>query len=163
MNIRDILTYGQNHVLEAVEDLSAADWETPGVCGEWSAKDVVAHLASFENVLLDVLKYIIGDKDTPHLQAFTSDPDFNDNEVLKRRSKSWIVVLAELALAHDEVMNLIGQLPVQVLREKGVLAWYGDDYDLEDFIVYSYYGHKREHTAQIEAYKSLKTRVREVR
>lgn len=162
MNIRDILTDGQNHVLEAIEDLSAADWETPGVCGEWSAKDIVAHLASFENVLLDVLKSLLGDEDTPHLDAFTTDENFDNNEVIKRRSKSWIVVLAELALAHDEVMNLIDQIPASVLHQKGMLAWYGDDYYLEDFIVYTHYANKRKHTAQIEAYKSLSKRVPEV-
>lgn len=162
MHIRDILTYGQNHILEAIENLSATDWETPGVCGEWSAKDVVAHLASFENVLLDVLKSLQGDGDTPHLHAFTADPDFNENEVIKRRNKSWIVVLAELALAHDEAMNQIDTIPEQVLRQKGVLDWYGEEYDVEDFLVYSYYGHKREHAVQIEVFQTLKTRIPEV-
>ncbi len=162
MNIRDILTYGQNHILGTIENLNATDWETPGVCGEWSAKDVVAHLASFENVLLDVLKSLSGDDDTPHLQAFITDSDYNDNEVLQRRNKSWIVVLAELALAHDEVMNLIDKIPEQVLRQKGVLAWYGEDHDVEDFVIYTYYGHKREHAAQIEVYQTLKTRIPEV-
>ena len=162
MKIRHFLTYGQNHILEAIENLSATDWETPGVCDEWSAKDVVAHLAALENVLLDVLKSMLGDDDTPQLQAFTADPDFNENEVLKRRNKSWIVVLAELALAHDEVMNLIDRIPEQVFRQKGVLARYGVDYDVEDFVVHMYYGHKREHAAQIEIFQSLKTRIREV-
>jgi hypothetical protein len=162
MNIRDILTYGQNQIFEAIEDLSAVDWTTPGICGEWSAKDIVAHLASYENVLLDVLKSLLGDEDTPHLHAFTTDENFDENEVIKRRNKSWIVVLAELALAHDEVMNLIDQIPASVLYQKGMLAWYGDDYYLEDFIVYTHYTHKHKHAAQIEAYKSSKSRVREV-
>jgi hypothetical protein len=35
----------------------------------------------------------------------------------------------------------------------GLLAWYGAEYDLEDVVAYSQYGHKREHGAQVNVYK----------
>lgn len=40
-----------------------------------------------------------------------------------------------------------------MLRKVGALPCYGAEYDLEDFIVYSFYGHKREHCAQIAVYR----------
>ena len=40
-------------------------------------------------------------------------------------------------------------------RQAGLIDWYGAEYDLEDFLIYSYYGHKREHSAQIEVFKDL--------
>ena len=45
------------------------------------------------------------------------------------------------------------QVPIRVRRLNGMLPWYGAATDLEDFIVYSIYGHKREHAAQIAAYR----------
>lgn len=33
------------------------------------------------------------------------------------------------------------------------MPWYGDAYALDDLIVYMYYGHKREHNAQIAAFR----------
>ncbi|MGQ9887993.1 MAG: maleylpyruvate isomerase N-terminal domain-containing protein [Aggregatilineales bacterium] len=48
VNANDILKYGHLTVLQAVDGLPPADWETPGVCGVWSVKDIVAHLASYE-------------------------------------------------------------------------------------------------------------------
>ncbi len=37
----------------------------------------------------------------------------------------------------------------------GTLPWYGMEYALDDFIVYTFYGHKREHSAQIAAFGDL--------
>jgi hypothetical protein len=54
-------------------------------------------------------------------------------------------------------MALIEQIPVESRRRPGILPWYGADYDLEDVIAYMYYGHKREHAAQIAAAKDRVT------
>jgi hypothetical protein len=37
--------------------------------------------------------------------------------------------------------------------EIGLLPWYSAEYDLEDYITYAFYGHKREHCAQIAVYR----------
>ena len=42
---------------------------------------------------------------------------------------------------------------ILLLREVGTLPWDGEDYALDDFLVYGYYGHKREHSAQIAAFR----------
>ena len=50
----------------------------------------------------------------------------------------------------------MGRLPAKrhtQFRENGTLPWYGAEYSLDDFIVYTYYGHKREHAAQIAAFR----------
>ena len=31
--------------------------------------------------------------------------------------------------------------------------WYGGEYSLEDQLVYRYYGHQREHCAQVEVFR----------
>ena len=48
MNIGDVLRYGDEMVVRAVEGLPDPDWLKPGVCGAWSVKDVIAHLADTE-------------------------------------------------------------------------------------------------------------------
>ena len=47
--------------------------------------------------------------------------------------------------------SLIGGIPETERSRPGTLPWYGDEYALDDFIVYTSYGHKREHGPQIEA------------
>ncbi len=54
---------------------------------------------------------------------------------------------------YPQAMSLIVQIPVETLRQAGTLPWYGMDYSLDDVLVYMYYGHKREHSAQIAAFR----------
>jgi hypothetical protein len=78
---------------------------------------------------------------------------FNDSEVEARRSKSATDVLQEYQDGHTKNMALAARISPETYREVGTLPWYGAEYSLDDYIVYSFYGHKREHGAQINLYK----------
>ena len=65
MNTNGILKYGHHTILEELNGLSEAEWLEPGVCGYWSVKDIVAHLASYEWLLVDVLESLLGHEETP--------------------------------------------------------------------------------------------------
>lgn len=154
MNATDILKYGQGQVHQAIEGLPENAWEKAGACGYWSIKEIIAHLASYELVLVDILTSLSGSNDTPMLNRFIAEGNrFNDNEVERRKQNSAQVVLAELNNAHAQVMSLIATIPVGIRSQNGTLPWYGTDYALDDVLVYMYYGHKREHSAQIAAFR----------
>ena len=51
LNANDVLKYGHSFFVNAFDGLPEADWHTPGVCGVWSVKDIVAHMASYEGML----------------------------------------------------------------------------------------------------------------
>lgn len=161
MNAIDMLQYGHQAVLEAVHDWPATEWETPGVCGEWSVKDIIAHLTAFEHVLDEVLSsLLIEGFPTPTLDHFQQEfQNFNDNEVALRRHLSPQVVLAEYKTAQAQTQALMERLPAEVPQQNGALVWYGVEYDLEDFIVHTIYGHKREHSAQIATFRDRLTRT----
>jgi hypothetical protein len=153
MDATDILKYGQQTVLQAVDGFPATGWETPGACGVWSVKDIIAHLASYEQVLVDILTAVTSTGSTLVLNRFIELGDqFNDSEVDKRKAKTVQEVLTELNDTYTQVMSLIANIPLEMLRQNGTLPWYGMDYALDDVIVYMYYGHKREHSAQIAAF-----------
>ena len=154
MNASDILKYGHGTVLQTIEGLPESAWDTPGACGVWSVKDIIAHLASYEHVLVDVLTTCVGGGPTPYLSKFT-DPgvNFNDSEVAARQGKSVKEVLGEYNDTHAQVMSLVSRIPVETLRQAGTIPWYGMEYALDDYIVYAFYGHKREHSAQIAVFR----------
>ena len=154
MNASDILKYGQGTVLQTIESFPESAWETPGACGVWSVKDIIAHLASYEHVLVDVLTTFVSSNSTPYLSKFT-DPggNFNDLEVAARKGKSVKEVLDEFNDTYALVMSLITRIPVETFRQAGTIPWYGMEYALDDYLVYAYYGHKREHSAQIAAFR----------
>jgi DinB superfamily len=154
MNASDILKYGQGTVLQAIEELSEKAWDTPGACGVWSIKDIIAHLTSYEHVILDVLSTFVSSDPTPYLSKYTEPGGgFNDSEVAARKGKTVKEVLGEFHDTHEQVMALAARMPVETFRQAGTLPWYGMEYALDDFIVYTQYGHKREHSAQIAAFR----------
>jgi uncharacterized damage-inducible protein DinB len=153
MNAGDILKYGHATALAAVDGLPDEAWETPGVCGVWSVKEIVAHLASYELVLGDVLSGFTHGDPTPHLDAFKEGAAFNDTQVALRQSKTPREVLAEYEAAHARVRTHAERIPAETFCQPGTLPWYGAEYALDDFIVYAFYGHKREHAAQIAVFR----------
>ncbi|MBK9053831.1 MAG: DinB family protein [Chloroflexi bacterium] len=155
MNAYDILLYGHKTVQDSLGGLDEGQMFTSGVCGVWSVKDIMAHLASYEKLLVDILNSLIDDGPTPTLQRMLEygPYGFNDVEVGEREGVSLADVLAEYHDTQAQTLLLIQQIPLATQRQKGVLAWYGADYDLEDFLVYTYYGHKREHTAQMAVFR----------
>jgi len=154
MNAKDILKYGQLTVLQTIDKFPETAWETPGACGVWSVKDIIAHLTSFEQVLIDILATFMNAGSTPVLDRYIEPGgQFNDSEVDRRKAKTIQDVLAEFNDVHARTLSMIAEIPADTLRQNGTLPWYGMDYSLDDFIVYTYYGHKREHSAQIAAFR----------
>jgi len=156
MDSIDILQYGHETVKDAVAHLPDNEWQMAGVCGHWSVKEIIDHLASFEQLLVEVLTSLLEDAPpTPTLQRLLVDEaQFNDDEVARRHhltvAESWI----EYETAYETAVSLLAQIPREGQQLNVSLPWYGNNYDLEDFLVYTYYGHKREHCAQIAVFRS---------
>ena len=155
MNAADVLKYGHGTVLETLEGVPMAEWETAGVCGVWSVKEIVVHLASFEELLAEVLTTQLEDGPTPTLDELldVSGERFNDLQVPRRRGEPADAALAEYSNWHARVMPLLARIPDETLRRPGTIPWYGEEYSLEDLLVYQYYGHKREHCAQVNVFR----------
>ena len=157
VNLTDILKYGHQTVLKTVDGLPEKEWQREGVCGVWSVKDIIAHLTSFEHALVDVLNGFLGGGPTPYLDAYRTDQQFNDAQVAKRKTKSPADVLKEYQGTQAKTMELAARIPPEKRREDGTLPWYGAEYSLDDFVVYTFYGHKREHCAQIALFRKRLT------
>ncbi|HET6443843.1 MAG TPA: DinB family protein [candidate division Zixibacteria bacterium] len=154
MNAKDILMYGNRTVMMTIADVPDHEWETEGVCGVWSVKEIIAHLASFEHVLVEVLDTFDGKEPGPHLKSWgKSGQNFNDVQVAKRKGMTSSEVLKEYESTHTQSMKQIALIPPETLRQVGTIPWYGAEYALDDLIVYAFYGHKREHCSQINVFK----------
>lgn len=150
MNARDILFYGNRTLLASLDRVPPAERTTPGVVGWWSARETMAHLAIFETGLIQVLDAFQAGE-TPSLLA-NMDSSKNDELVAQKHDRTFDQLLDEYNAAHAQVMARIVKLSPERLREVGTIPWYGPEYSLDDFLVYTFYGHKREHTARFEAF-----------
>ncbi|MGH2543465.1 MAG: DinB family protein, partial [Ardenticatenaceae bacterium] len=123
MNAIDILKYGHLTVLETIEGLPEERWLVPGVCGIWSVKEIIAHLASFEQLLVEVLDGFLGGGTTPVLDQLLAigDEEFNTTQVGQRTALTVAETLGEYNDAHQQVMSRAVELPGDTLRQDGTL------------------------------------------
>jgi hypothetical protein len=151
MNARDILFYGDRTLMGGIRRIPPAERNSPGLIGWWSAREAMAHLASFEQLLAELLERFIVNQGPPELLTRMS-PRLNDELVAGKKDSSFDDLLAEYQTAQARVMELIEQISSERLRQVGSIPWYGPEYSLDDFLVYAFYGHKREHTARFDAF-----------
>lgn len=161
MNPSDILKYGNRFLVKILDDVPQSEWDKGGVCGVWSVKDIMGHLASYEHWLQEVIGPFANvdiEQQAFLLMGEVGPVRWNDVEVENRRGKSAAEVLDEYAATYNFTMeNIVPKIPPETWSKVGTIPWYGKEYSLDDFIVYAFYGHKREHGAQIAVFKdSLK-------
>ena len=149
MNPVDVLRYGQATIDELIDRLEPDDWSAIAL-GVWTAKDLVGHLGAFEVRFAEILTLFLGEEPATNLRA-SPPATFNDDQAAIRHDWSVEAVVRELREAYASVMTLAPRIPAERWREVGTIPWYGPDYALDDFLVYTQYGHKREHGPQIEA------------
>lgn len=153
MNARDILFYGNRTLLESMGRVPPSERTTPGLIGWWSAREAMAHLTIFEAGLTEILESFLGGP-PPHLMV-GMEASKNDALVAQKQGMSFDDLLAEYNAHVERNLRLIEKIPSDKLRAVGMIPWYGDEYALDDFIVYTYYGHKREHAARFEAFGDM--------
>lgn len=155
MNLDDVLKYGHLTVVGAIDGLSEAEGNVAGVCGRWSVREIIAHLASHELLGNDVLaSFLDANAPTPYLDQYKAQGlVYNDFEVDRRSAMRYDEVVSEYIAAAAQASQLAERVPLELRRQVGTLPWYGAEYDLEDLFAYSTYGHKREHCAQIAMYR----------
>lgn len=149
MNPVDVLRYGQATIDELIERFEPDDWSAIAL-GVWTAKDLVGHLGAFEVRFAEILAVFLGEEPATNLRA-ASPATFNDDQAAIRRDWSAEAIVAELRDAHRSAMALAVRIPPERWREVGTIPWYGPEYALDDLMVYTQYGHKREHGPQLEA------------
>lgn len=155
MNALDVMMWGHRTVVRTLNSFPEEEWYTQGACGYWSVKDLVSHLASFELMLVEALENCLQPGETSLLDQFIADGQaFNDEQVDRLRAdRKMEAVLEEYTTAHKRVWAVAEQISPEMWEREGIFPWYGKEYDLEDFVVYSFYGHKREHCGQIQVFR----------
>ena len=152
MNMSEALQNANLLVIRALDGLPEKEWDIPGACGDWSVKDIVAHLASYEHLIVDVLNTFLGGETTPIVKHWMgSRATFNAEEVEARKFATAQQVMDEFQNTQVEAASLLMQIPPEKDQQAGTLPWYGQQHSLADFIQ-QMYDHIREHVAQISAF-----------
>jgi DinB superfamily len=153
MDASELLQKGNLMVIQVVDGFPEVGWDMPGACGDWSVKDIIAHLTSYEHVTMEVLKTFQGDEPAPIILQFLHHlDDFNKAEVEKRKYLTAQQVMDEYQDTQVQTTSLLMEIPSDKIQQVGTMPWYSQDCCLADFIN-RLYEHTREHCAQIAVFR----------
>jgi hypothetical protein len=154
MRTLDLIERGHQLVLSAVEGLSAADADVPGACGRWSIREIVAHLASYEALTVEVLAHLDSDATGRLVTGWLDDrAAFNHFQLNRLGAHSLDRLLASYRAHHEVVLNDYLRIPDARLRRTRGLAWYGAHRPVYAFLIDIAYKHKRAHALQIVTHR----------
>ena len=105
-----------NELLAAYAGLSEAEMTAPGVVGNWSVKDLIAHVSAWERESLKHVPAILAGRRTPRYSAVYGGIDvFNATSVARDRDLPLTEVLGRRDRTHRRLLALIARLPDQAL------------------------------------------------
>ncbi|HVC35546.1 MAG TPA: DinB family protein [Chloroflexota bacterium] len=129
-------------VFTALEGIDDATLTMAPVCGTWTAKEVLAHLAAVDTAVLGVLRQArAGDAVTWAWDSATDGDSWNQSEVDRRRHRSIAQVREEIAETHRTILAEVESWPA----ESGPFG--PDSWDAEKSPIGWLPAHDREHTA----------------
>jgi hypothetical protein len=151
MDLNGLLEYAHGFVIKNTTGLVETGRVEELACGVWSVRDVIGHLCSFKYLVEDVVSTFVGATDPPYLQQWLKGGpgNFGEAQVAARKDISFEQNLAEYKAAHQRMLTLLVRVPEQEIHRPGTLPWYGAQYALDDFILYTDFGHQIEHGSQL--------------
>ncbi|MBK8023821.1 MAG: DinB family protein [Chloroflexi bacterium] len=155
MHILSIMEQGHRILLDSIKGIGEEESAQAGACELWSIKEVMAHIASSEAVLVDILVRLDDATPTSDFDRWVADPDgFDVAAIARRQDLPLSRIVDEYQAYYETAIDLLLHLPDDKLRQQVPVPWGAGLRDAEDLIVGAFYGHKREHAAQIRAYRS---------
>jgi len=124
--------------LESFADLPESALFEVGVCGQWSIRDLMAHVTTWEEETLKALPIIIEGKSPPKYATYGGIDAFNTLQYEKKRNLSLGQVKKDLILTHQRLVYFLKDVPETAFTPRLVRRLGIDTYR-----------HYREHTEQI--------------
>jgi hypothetical protein len=122
-----------------------------GVQGEWSVKDILAHISAWEKLLLDRLGYVLSGQ-KPHYPVMTSWDEvhrFNAQVYAENKDRPLTSVIIEFRSLFQGVVTVIEALEDDQLGQPYTYDFPDDRITLLQFIRANTIDHYREHCVTI--------------
>jgi hypothetical protein len=112
-SLQSLIKFEHDRFKESIDGLSQAELCNEAAVGNWSVKDVLAHLTAWERRLL---QRVAG---RPEDGAEQGTPQFNESVYQKNRDRSWQSVKRDFTQVHNRVVSLS-----ESLSEGEVKQWW---------------------------------------
>ena len=130
--------------MEASEELSAEVCQQPGVAGECSIKDLISHVATWEEESVAALNTIIEGRRVPLYATYGGIDAFNARKWRQYWELSVQEATARGSDAHRQLMAFLAEVPECHFAREG---------QFRRRLRQDTYSHYREHTQQVAAWR----------
>ena len=127
--------------------MSEAEMVAPGIQGEWSLKDILAHISAWEKYLLDRLGYVMSGQ-KPHYPVIISWDDvhrFNAQVYAENKDRPLPSVMIEFRSLYQGVMTVLEALGDDLWNQPYTYDFPDDHITLLQLIWANTIEHYREH------------------
>jgi hypothetical protein len=140
--LQERLRRAQAELLEAIEGVD----ERERIVGEWSIRDLVAHLVDWNEEILLAAEHLLGRRAKPGHHPIVDFDRFNAESVARHAGDDWVVLKGELARTVERAIEMAAELADR-LEEHVDHPWnnHGTIRDLFHGVC----GHQEEHTAEL--------------
>ena len=105
------------------QSLTDADFLQPGVVDDWSLRDLLVHITSWEEEALKAVPVILAEKPLPRYSVLYGGIDaFNAQEQERKKHLPLPQVKSDLLATHQRVVEYLAQLPEAAFASGGRLA-----------------------------------------
>lgn len=147
------LEEGRERFLDAIDGLDEGDLQKGGAVGEWSLKDLLAHLTMWEAELVKFLwQARQGVKPaTIHFNNISVD-EVNERWYRANQSRPLAIILDDFHGVRNQTLRRVEAFSEEELIDPKLFPWLGDT-PLFEWIAGDSYQHEAEHEEQIRSWR----------
>ena len=119
------------------------------VYGSWTLKDLVGHLADWEQLIVDGLRYLLLDQTPQFAVTITDFAAFDEAKVQVRRQQPWRQVWQDFSRSRKALDDVVQQFPELFLSHTLVTPW-GKEMPAYFWLTICF-GHDHEHATHLRA------------
>lgn len=150
--IAEHLDASRERLLAAIEHLPDEALLQPGVMGQWSLADILAHLVAWESELVTgLLRINQGKKPAKLLDAFDDVDGYNALRYAENKGRDLDDIFDDLHGVRLQLEQWLEEFSERDLDDPDRYEW-SRGYNLSHIIKENSYGHEEEHLADIERF-----------
>jgi hypothetical protein len=151
--ILDALEDERENFIEAIDGLSDEAVLEPGVVGDWSIKDILFHICMWEAELVKLLWQAA--QGLPPSAVFFSGlsvDEINAAWMAEGQARTYDQVWDDFQAVRKQTVRRLSAFNDKDLNDTERYTWL-KDHPLWDWVAENSFGHEKEHTAQIKAWR----------
>lgn len=147
-------------LMDAIAGLPDEAMLEPGVNGEWSIKDTLAHICAWEAELVKLLWQARAGK-KPTTIHFAEDRDVDATNLTwfnERKDRPLNLVLDDLQAVRKQTLRRVAEFTDKELNDPQAFKWLRG-YPLWEWVASDSFKHGPEHIAQIKAWREARSEI----